>query len=247
MVIGGDGTILRAAEVTHGTSTPLLGVNLGHVGFLAEAESEDVEKMIELVVGRRYTSEERLTLDVLVYRDKELVEATLGAQRGQRREGGPPADARGGRRGRRPAAEPVRLRRRRVRDADGVDGVQLQRGRPGRVARGRGAADGPDQRPRAVRPPDGGRSELGAGGRGARADRGRRRAVVRRSAHGRPAARAPASRSAADVRRSGWCGCTRRRSPTGSWRSSGCPSRAGVVPGERRRRAGDAECRPGCP
>jgi len=75
VVIGGDGTILRAAEVTRGTSTPLLGVNLGHVGFLAEAESEDVEKMIELVVGRRYTSEERLTLDVLVYRDKELVEA----------------------------------------------------------------------------------------------------------------------------------------------------------------------------
>ena len=47
MVIGGDGTILRAAELTHGTGTPLLGVNLGHVGFLAEAESEDVEKMIE--------------------------------------------------------------------------------------------------------------------------------------------------------------------------------------------------------
>ena len=53
VVIGGDGTILRAAELTHGTSTPLLGVNLGHVGFLAEAESEDVEKMIELIVGRQ--------------------------------------------------------------------------------------------------------------------------------------------------------------------------------------------------
>jgi NAD+ kinase len=76
VVIGGDGTILRAAEFTHGTSTPLLGVNLGHVGFLAEAESEDVEKMIELIVGRKYTSEERLTLDVAVYRDKELVERT---------------------------------------------------------------------------------------------------------------------------------------------------------------------------
>src|SRR4026209_1681256 len=74
VVLGGDGTILRAAEITHGTSTPLLGVNLGHVGFLAEAESEDVEKMIELIVDRRYTSEERLTLDVDVYRDKELVE-----------------------------------------------------------------------------------------------------------------------------------------------------------------------------
>jgi NAD+ kinase len=73
VVIGGDGTILRAAELTHGTSTPLLGVNLGHVGFLAEAESEDVEKMIELIVDRKYSSEERLTLDVRVYQDKELV------------------------------------------------------------------------------------------------------------------------------------------------------------------------------
>jgi len=76
LVIGGDGTILRAAELTHGTGTPLLGVNLGHVGFLAEAESEDVEKMIELIVARDYSSEERLTLDVDVYRDKELVEST---------------------------------------------------------------------------------------------------------------------------------------------------------------------------
>ena len=76
VVIGGDGTILRAAELTHGTPTPLLGVNLGHVGFLAEAESEDVEKMIEMVVGRHYSSEERLTIDVLVFRDKELVETT---------------------------------------------------------------------------------------------------------------------------------------------------------------------------
>jgi len=76
LVIGGDGTILRAAELTHGTDTPLLGVNLGHVGFLAEAESEDVEKMIELIVERHYTSEERLTVDVDVYQGKELVEST---------------------------------------------------------------------------------------------------------------------------------------------------------------------------
>ena len=76
LVIGGDGTILRAAELTHGTGTPLLGVNLGHVGFLAEAESEDVEKMIELIVDRHYTSEERLTIDVDVYQGKELVEST---------------------------------------------------------------------------------------------------------------------------------------------------------------------------
>src|SRR5690242_4798078 len=56
LVIGGDGTILRAAEVTHGSRTPVLGVNLGHVGFLAEAEVEDVESTIEAIVARRYTA-----------------------------------------------------------------------------------------------------------------------------------------------------------------------------------------------
>ncbi|HEU4568611.1 MAG TPA: NAD kinase [Marmoricola sp.] len=76
VVIGGDGTILRAAELTHTTGTPLLGVNLGHVGFLAEAESEDVEFTIEAIVHRRYNAEERLTIDVSVYRDKELVAST---------------------------------------------------------------------------------------------------------------------------------------------------------------------------
>ena len=76
VVIGGDGTILRAAELTRETSTPLLGVNLGHVGFLAEAESDDVEFTIDAIVNRRYTSDERLTIDVTVYRDRELVAST---------------------------------------------------------------------------------------------------------------------------------------------------------------------------
>ncbi|RNL79276.1 NAD kinase [Nocardioides marmorisolisilvae] len=76
VVIGGDGTILRAAELTHSTGTPLLGVNLGHVGFLAEAESEDVEATIEAIVERRYTVEDRLTIDVAVYQGKELVSST---------------------------------------------------------------------------------------------------------------------------------------------------------------------------
>src|SRR4051794_16451403 len=76
VVIGGDGTILRAAELTHDTGTPLLGVNLGHVGFLAESESDDVDFTIDAVVGRRYIAEERSTLDVTVYRDKELMAST---------------------------------------------------------------------------------------------------------------------------------------------------------------------------
>jgi len=77
LVIGGDGTILRAAEITHGSGTALLGVNLGHVGFLAEAEEEDVESTIDAIVARRYTVDERLTIDVHVFRDKELVTSTF--------------------------------------------------------------------------------------------------------------------------------------------------------------------------
>ncbi len=76
LVIGGDGTILRAAELTRDAGTPLLGVNLGHVGFLAEAEHDDIEFTIDAIVKRRYSAEERLTIDVQVYRDKELVTST---------------------------------------------------------------------------------------------------------------------------------------------------------------------------
>jgi NAD+ kinase len=76
LVIGGDGTILRAAELTRESGTPLLGVNLGHVGFLAEAESDDVEFTLDAIVSQRYTFEERLTIDVTVHRDGELVAST---------------------------------------------------------------------------------------------------------------------------------------------------------------------------
>jgi NAD+ kinase len=77
IVIGGDGTVLRAAEITHDYGTPLLGVNLGHVGFLAEAEPDAVEPTIAAIVARRYTSEERLTIDVSVTRDGEPVTSTF--------------------------------------------------------------------------------------------------------------------------------------------------------------------------
>lgn len=76
LVIGGDGTMLRAAELTRTSGVPLLGVNLGHVGFLAEAEQDDVAFTVDAVVARRYTAEERLTVDVTVYRGKELVYST---------------------------------------------------------------------------------------------------------------------------------------------------------------------------
>ncbi|RFS84078.1 NAD kinase [Actinomadura spongiicola] len=66
MVLGGDGTLLRAADLTRTAGTPLLGVNLGHVGFLAEAERDDLAATVDRVVTRRYDVEERMTVDVVV-------------------------------------------------------------------------------------------------------------------------------------------------------------------------------------
>src|SRR5699024_246578 len=63
MVLGGDGTILRAAELVRGSSVPLLGVNLGHVGFLAESEREDLDLAVRRVARGEYSVEERMTLD----------------------------------------------------------------------------------------------------------------------------------------------------------------------------------------
>lgn len=73
VVFGGDGTILRSAEICHTTGTPLLGVNLGHVGFLAEADAEDIHEVVRGVVDRSYSVEERLTLDVEVTVGGEIV------------------------------------------------------------------------------------------------------------------------------------------------------------------------------
>lgn len=71
MVLGGDGTILRAAEVTRGTGIPLLGVNLGHVGFLAESERDDIATAVRRLADGDYEVEERGTLDVSVQRPRE--------------------------------------------------------------------------------------------------------------------------------------------------------------------------------
>ena len=69
LVLGGDGTILRSAELARAASVPLLGVNLGRVGFLAEAESADLDLTLDRVLERDYEVEERMTLDVDVLLD----------------------------------------------------------------------------------------------------------------------------------------------------------------------------------
>jgi NAD+ kinase len=74
LVLGGDGSILRAAELARVAAVPLLGVNLGRVGFLAEAESADLDLTLDRVLEREYAVEQRMTLDVDVLLDGEVVD-----------------------------------------------------------------------------------------------------------------------------------------------------------------------------
>lgn len=76
IVLGGDGTILRAAELARGCDAPLLGVNLGHVGFLAEAEREDLAGTVERALARDYEVEERMTLSVRVKISDDVIHET---------------------------------------------------------------------------------------------------------------------------------------------------------------------------
>ncbi|WP_035841653.1 NAD kinase [Kitasatospora azatica] len=73
LVAGGDGTLLRGAELSRDTGLPMLGINLGRVGFLAEAERDDLAVVVERVVDRTYEVEERMTLDVLVRTNGDVV------------------------------------------------------------------------------------------------------------------------------------------------------------------------------
>jgi len=66
LVLGGDGTFLRAADLARNAGIPVLGINLGRIGFLAEAEAEHIDQVLDHVVARDYRVEERLTLDVVV-------------------------------------------------------------------------------------------------------------------------------------------------------------------------------------
>jgi NAD+ kinase len=73
VALGGDGTLLRAAELSRPALVPLLGINLGHVGFLAEVDRSDLETTAERIVARSYDVEERLTIDVTVMRGADAV------------------------------------------------------------------------------------------------------------------------------------------------------------------------------
>lgn len=74
--LGGDGTILKAAEILRGAEAPILGVNMGHIGFLAELEAEDLDATIARVIARDYSVDQRMALDVDVELDGKTVFST---------------------------------------------------------------------------------------------------------------------------------------------------------------------------
>jgi len=73
VVLGGDGTMLRAAEVTQEHDIPLLGVNLGHVGFLSEVERSKISDVIHALVNKTYVIDPRITLAYSVEREGKVV------------------------------------------------------------------------------------------------------------------------------------------------------------------------------
>lgn len=85
IVLGGDGTILRAAELVREGTAPILGINMGHVGFLAEIEADVIDDAMRRVIARDYEVEERMTLTVdvidaagdVIYETWALNEATV--------------------------------------------------------------------------------------------------------------------------------------------------------------------------
>ena len=74
LVLGGDGTILRGAEFALKENIPLLGINLGHVGFMAEVEAFTFEKVAQTVIDKDYVLDPRMLLTFQVKREKKIIE-----------------------------------------------------------------------------------------------------------------------------------------------------------------------------
>ena len=74
LVLGGDGTFLRAADLARNAGIPVLGINLGRIGFLAEAEAEAIDAVLDHVINRTYRVETRMTLDVAIRVGTEVVD-----------------------------------------------------------------------------------------------------------------------------------------------------------------------------
>jgi NAD+ kinase len=73
VVLGGDGTMLRAAQICRGKNTPILGINLGHVGFLAEIDRPSVAQIVDSISAGSFTVEERMSLNYQLQRGEKTI------------------------------------------------------------------------------------------------------------------------------------------------------------------------------
>lgn len=74
LVLGGDGTILRGAEFSLKQNIPLLGINLGHIGFMAEVEAFTFEKVAQSIIDKDYVLDPRMLLTFQVKRGKKIID-----------------------------------------------------------------------------------------------------------------------------------------------------------------------------
>jgi len=72
ITFGGDGTILRAARIAAECGVPVLGINMGGKGFMAELEPSEIAKL-KSVVSKDYNIESRMMIDVLIHREKKVI------------------------------------------------------------------------------------------------------------------------------------------------------------------------------
>ena len=230
IVLGGDGTILRAAELVRDGTAPVLGINMGHVGFLAEIERDDMDDAVRRVIDRDYAVEERLALqvrvkdaaDAVVYETWALNEATVEKASRER------------------MLEVVMEVDGRPLSTFGCDGIVVST--PTGSTAYNFSAGGPViwptveaivvvplsahalfAKPLVVGPEHAVAIEL------LERHQRHRHPVVRRPPLARPSAPALASSCGDPTARCGSRGCIRRRSPIGWCASSGCRSRAGVA------------------
>lgn len=75
LVLGGDGTILRGAEIARKQNIPLLGINLGHVGFMAEVEKPTLAEIAASVIAKNFVIEERMVLQYSILRDESVIDS----------------------------------------------------------------------------------------------------------------------------------------------------------------------------
>lgn len=75
LVLGGDGTMLRSAEMSYGTDIPILGINIGHMGFLAEVERPSNEEVVRAIVNRDFIREERMSISYDIERHGQIIES----------------------------------------------------------------------------------------------------------------------------------------------------------------------------